>query len=129
MGIHPVPIIQPASENSDSRDSGGAQSSRRAPVRSDSGSAPEPETAGTQNISTLSEMPQDEVQVQRDNQANGEIVIRYMDHAGNLILQVPSEQVLNVTRSIDQDLEREQQVRLKAEQTVEGHQEGESGGH
>jgi hypothetical protein len=129
MSINSIPLIKPATEIADSRESGAAPSSRSAPEQPDLGSPPEEETASTQNIPSLSEMPKDEVEVQRDGQTNGEIVVRYMDHAGNLILQVPSEQVLNVSRGIDQDLEREQEVRAKSEGTVEGDEGGKSDGH
>jgi len=51
------------------------------------------------------EIAKDEVQVQRDSQAGGAIVIRYLDAHGNVVLQVPSSQVLELARSIRQDLE------------------------
>jgi len=63
-------------------------------------------------------MPQDEVEVQRDSAANDEIVIKYMDHSGNVILQVPSSQVLGVTRAIDQDFQREQRLRANTSAVV-----------
>ena len=37
--------------------------------------------------------------------AGGAIVIRYLDAHGNVVLQVPSSQVLELARSIRQDLE------------------------
>jgi hypothetical protein len=49
------------------------------------------------------EMPQDEVQVQQDGR-DGKIVIRYLDGSGNLILQIPSAQVLGLARAVDQAL-------------------------
>jgi uncharacterized FlaG/YvyC family protein len=53
------------------------------------------------------EMPRDEVQVQRVNGASGDIVIRYIDASGNLILQIPSSQVLGLARAIEQALEEQ----------------------
>jgi len=129
MSIHPVPIIPPATETAEARDSGRAPSSRPAPPRPDSGNAPDPEAASSQNNSPLSRMAEDEVEVQRDSQTNGEIVVRYVDHSGNVILQMPSAQVLNVTRAIDQDLEREQEVRAKEQITAESSRGGKSDGH
>jgi len=133
MSINPVPNLEPGGETSlASHDSREAQAPHPAPARKvqpDAGTSPEAEAASSAKVSSLAEMPKDEVEVQRDNQTNGEIVVRYMDHAGSLILQVPSEQILNLTRSIDRDLEREQEVRAKAETAVQGHPGGESDGH
>ena len=53
------------------------------------------------------QMPQDEVQVQRVNGAGGDIVIRYLDASGNLILQIPSSQVLGLARAVEQALEEQ----------------------
>ena len=52
--------------------------------------------------------------MQRDSQADDQIVVRYMDDKGNLILQVPSQQVLSVAHAIGQDLQREQKARTEA---------------
>jgi len=46
---------------------------------------------------------EDEVQVQRDS-STGAIVIKYLDQAGNVVLQVPSSQVLSLARAIEKDL-------------------------
>jgi hypothetical protein len=118
MSILPVSNIGPVPEIPDAR----SAARRSAPSVPDSGTPPDAEPARASNVSSLSEVPKDEVEVQRDSQNNGEIVVRYMDHAGNLILQMPSEQVLNVTRSIDEDLERERQSRAKLQEAVEGSQ-------
>jgi hypothetical protein len=131
MSINPVQNIEPA-PSFVTHNSPGAQSPTPAPprkVQPDSGTLPDPEPGESQTVSSLPEAAEDEVQVQRDSQNNGEIVVRYVDHAGNLILQVPTEQVLNVTRSIEADLERAQQSRAKVQGTVEGHQGGKSDGH
>jgi uncharacterized FlaG/YvyC family protein len=50
-------------------------------------------------------MSQDEVRVQRDSGVNSQIVIKYLDSKGNLILQIPSSQVLGLARAIEQALE------------------------
>jgi len=52
-------------------------------------------------------MPQDEVQVQRTNGASGDIVIRYLDAHGNLIVQIPSAQVLGLARAVERALEEQ----------------------
>lgn len=73
-----------------------------------SGRAPKQETAAVQDNSFTPKLHKGEVEVQRDMQSGGKIVVRYMDSSGDLILQIPTEQVLGIARAIDQDLEREQ---------------------
>jgi hypothetical protein len=58
------------------------------------------------------EMPQDEVQVQRDSQ--NQIVIKYLDGSGKVIFQVPSSQVLALQQAIEQALEDQAQRRSNA---------------
>ena len=91
------------------------------PAAPDPGAAPKQETHPAQNAPPPLELPQDEVQVQRDFQTNDDIVVRYMNHAGSLILQVPSTQILGLERAIDQDFQREAKARATAESAqVEG---------
>lgn len=81
--------------------------------------SPRPSVARVSNRSTpapSSDSPapetlQDEVQVQRGRETDGKIVIKYLDHSGNLILQIPSSQVLGLARAIDQALDQEQKIR------------------
>jgi len=73
-------------------------------------------------------MPQDEVQVQRDSGTNGDIVIKYMDHFGNVVLQIPSSQVLGVAHAIDQELAQEAKARAVASETPTGNG-GKNHGH
>jgi hypothetical protein len=127
MSILPVSITGSAAEIPASQGPVGAPGP--APGRHDSGTPPNPEPARPPNVSSLSEVGEDEVQVQRDSQNNGEIVVRYVDHSGNLILQMPTQQVLNVTRAIEEDLEREQQALAKVQGTIEGHEVGKSDGN
>ena len=69
----------------------------------DSGTPAKRENQGVQDAASAPEMPQDEVEVQREGKLNGEIVIKYLDRSGDVILQVPSPQVLNLDRSIAHD--------------------------
>jgi len=69
-----------------------------------SGTPSKAELAPSSDTLVLPEMRQDEVQVQRDA-SNGEIVIKYLDGHGDVILQVPSAQVLELAHSITNDLE------------------------
>ncbi len=84
------------------------------PAQPDSGNAPKPEVPTPPIVPASLEMPQDEVQVQRDSEINGEIVIKYLDHAGEVVLQVPSSQVLALQRAIGQDF----QAAAKARENV-----------
>jgi hypothetical protein len=125
MGINPVPTIEPAvgSPLSDANSHG-----NRPPVAGgdssspDKGNSAKSELEAEQTTATSLEMPQDEVQVQRDSENDGEIVIRYLDHAGNLIVQVPSSQMLGVTRAINQDFQQEAKAREKVAATLENNE-------
>lgn len=77
------------------------------------GSSPKQEAQIPQNVSESQQLPQDEVQVQRDPETT-EIVIKYLDRSGSVILQVPSSQVLGVAHAIEQDLAQEAKVRASA---------------
>lgn len=77
----------------------------------DSGNLPKQETRVPENAAASFEMPQDEVQVQRDSETNGVIVIKYLDHSGSVVLQVPSSQVLGMMRAIDQDFAEKAKAR------------------
>lgn len=63
--------------------------------------------------------------MQRDSQLQQELIVRYMDKAGNLILQVPSAQTLDLQRAIAAEFD---QPKSHASAEVI-HQEGESHGH
>ena len=51
-------------------------------------------------MSPASQLPEDEVQLQRDSGLQNELIVRYVDKTGNLILQVPAEQLLHFERAI-----------------------------
>jgi len=84
----------------------------------DPGTAPSQEIRVAQTVSTSPELPQDEVQVQRDSDADDEIVIKYVDHSGNLILQVPSSEVLGLARAIGEDFQQHAKARAASPETV-----------
>ena len=50
--------------------------------------------------------PQDQVQVARDTELRNELIFKYVDHAGNVIFQVPSNEALSVKRGIQQEFEQ-----------------------
>jgi len=58
------------------------------------------------------EWPPDEVQLQLDSQIRDQVIIKYTDKAtGDVVLQVPSAQVLDVARGIYGDFQKEARVR------------------
>jgi uncharacterized FlaG/YvyC family protein len=118
MSINPVQAISQIVEerlaNAKSR-----QQQPPAPVEvqttdPNAGRPPKADAQEKQNPSASAELPQDEVRVQRDSQTNDDVVVKYMDHSGDLILQVPSSQVLGVARAIDQDFRAEAKARAVA---------------
>lgn len=81
-------------------------------IQPGTGTQPKPEDLGGKNLPASAELPQDEVQVQRDSQIRDEVVIKYLDTAsGDLILQVPSAEVLSVDRGIYQEFQQQAKVR------------------
>jgi len=92
------------------------------------GTSPNQEARGSQNVPTSPEVAQDEVQVQRDSAADNEIVIKYVDHSGNVILQVPSSEVLGLARAISEDLQQEAKARAASSAQTDG-EGGKTHGH
>jgi hypothetical protein len=129
MSINPLPPIEPAVGTPAPDNPRATRSSPTAEAnsgQSDSGTYPKEKDRPAEHAAASSELPQDEVQVQRDSETNGEIVIRYLDHSGNLIVQMPSSQMLAVTRSIDQDF-RERAKDRENKATPEGEAGGNHG--
>jgi hypothetical protein len=94
----------------------------------DPGTSPSPEVHNPQNVPLSPQLPQDEVQVQRDSGADNEIVIKYVDHSGNVILQVPSSEVLGLARAISEDLQQEAKARAASSAQTDG-EGGKTHGH
>ena len=112
MSINPVPAVGNATNTS--LTTGGVRSShvrtsepQGASPQPNSGPEPRQEIRHRPQTSETFETAKDEVQVQRDNESNGQIVIRYLDHAGQVILQIPSSQILGLARAIERALEEQ----------------------
>ncbi len=90
-------------------------------VDSISGTNPKPEIANAQSETHSLETSRDVVQVQQDG-GDGKIVIRYLDGSGNVILQIPSSQLLGLSRAIGEALDEQAKIRSSAHSsgTVEG---------
>jgi hypothetical protein len=131
MRVNPVsfiPATETAGEQADSRlASIPKQGSGLGETSPEFGTDPKRDAHDPKNEPQPSEIGEDEVQVQRDSESNNEIVIKYVDRAGNLILQVPSSQVLGLARAIEQALAEQSTERENARQAAsEG---GKSRGH
>jgi len=116
MSINPVLGMEAAStqwaDGNPYRNGSAAANPRPAPP--DPGTSPKQEAHLSPSAPSLAELPQDEVQVQRDSGTNDEIVIRYVDRSGKLILQVPSSQVLGMARAIGQEMAQEAKIEANA---------------
>jgi hypothetical protein len=72
------------------------------PPGSSLGNGPEAETGATQSVAEPDLAPTEEVEMQRDP-PTGEPVYQFIDRrSGSLILQIPSEQMLNFIREVQQ---------------------------
>ncbi len=97
---------------------------RPASNKSDLEPRPTRESKPPQSEPVSFELPQDEVQVQRDPAGSGQIVIRYLDSKGNLILQVPSSQLLGLARSIQETLSAQAKSHAADDATEQGDTHG-----
>ena len=123
MSINPVPItssIDPtaAADAAVRKNSSPEPHPRTASASPDLGNKPKEEIRPAQSHRTSAPAQRDEVRVQRDEEANGQIVIKYMDAAGNLVLQIPSSQVLGLARAIEQALQEQAQEELRKSERV-----------
>ena len=131
MSINPVPVIGPAEWE---QATGSGQRTAQPPPSpgttdsTNAASRPAQQVRPAQSASASPELPADQVQLQRDSETDNQIVIKYVDHSGNLILQVPSSEVLGVSRSIDQDFARAEKARSNAVVTSAS-EGGQSHGH
>lgn len=135
MSINPVQaitqIVESSLANTSSRQTQPTPAEVQVQVENkepNSGTPPKSESQTSEKTSASAELPQDEVDVQRDSQTNGDVVVKYMDHSGNLILQVPSSQVLDVARAIDQDF-RAEEAKAREATTKPEDQGGNTHGH
>jgi hypothetical protein len=132
MSINPAQGIGPANEAQFAN----GEPRHQQPVPSSSEGAisaqPDPGITAEGNprpVTTSPEAQPDEVQVQQDSEIKDEIIIRYVNPAGNVILQIPSSQVLGVQRAIDQVFQQETKARASAGATPTGSKGGKTHGH
>lgn len=134
MSIYPVPGIGSATNPQSAEESvPPARKPASGPeikesAQANPGTPPKREIRISQSVSESPEMPQDAVEVHRDNET-ADIVIRYLDHSGNVILQVPSSEVLSVAHSIDLDFQKQARERAGTGETTAASEGGEIHGH
>ncbi len=112
MSINPVSVIGSVSDRS--AEAAQPRPAERISARAgenvaaaDSGHTPKQNAPRRAEPSVSDQIPEDEVEVQQDNQTNGRIVIKYKDHTGHVILQVPTAQLLNLARAIYEQFQRD----------------------
>jgi hypothetical protein len=94
------------------------------PSPSESGRVHGAEVQAPKNDPPPSQLPEDEVQLQRDSQLQEELIVRYMDKSGNLILQVPSAQTLDFQRAIAAEFDQAQSRASNKSIDLEGESRG-----
>ncbi|MFZ1158399.1 MAG: hypothetical protein WAO10_11495 [Candidatus Sulfotelmatobacter sp.] len=124
MSIGPVQNLGPVTEAPSAKVSPPVERSQTTASQHDpaeeiaqpeTGTLPKQKELGVKNLSSPAQLPQDEVQVQRDSQIKDEVIIKYLNTAtGDLILQVPSAEVLSVDRGIYQEFQQQAKVRENA---------------
>jgi len=111
QAVGPEAAVQPAETNPRPLAAHGGTVPVPGSSQPESGNAPKQEASVSPNPASSSELPQDEVQVQRDSQTNGDIVVKYLDHSGNVIVQIPSTELLGLARAINEDFQRQAKAR------------------
>ena len=71
------------------------------------------ETASPPSSAPASTIPEDEVELQHDPELKSDFIVKYLDASGRLVLQVPSEQMLDVERGIAEELQQSQWLQEK----------------
>jgi len=117
MSINPVPAIGPASEVPASEIPPRAQqpksdplseSAKKPETRPDTGTVSKQDSSFARTAPIPSEFPEDEVQLQQDPEIKDQVIIKYLDKAnGEVVLQVPSAQVLAVDRGIRAEFQKQ----------------------
>jgi hypothetical protein len=135
MSIAPVNNLEPVtafqSNEGDARPTPAVRTPEKtippASVGGESSPATAPAVYGPSEIAQLG-TEQDEVQLQRDAEDNNQILVRYVDQkTGDLVLQIPSNQVLSVARGIYEEMQQEARARNSA--GISGRDEGLENGH
>ena len=128
MSIGPVDRFPPAksvqaadtsvgSGRAEARPESGAVEETPQPV---SGTLPKQESSVAENVPSTYELPQNEVEVHQDPETKDQIIIQYLDHAKNVILQVPSNEEPSVERGIAREFQTAAKLRQSASTAAVG---------
>jgi hypothetical protein len=98
------------------------------PGQTVSGNLPGQQPPVEENSSPTDELPQDVVEVHQDSEVKNQIIVEYLDRAKNVILQIPSDEELNVEHGIAQELEQAAKVRATQATTAAASEGGKSHG-
>ena len=79
-----------------------AASKTSEPTQAVSGTLSKAESSAAKVVPTIYELPEDVVEVHQDPDIKDQVIIQYLDKAKNVVLQVPSNQELDVERGIAQ---------------------------
>ncbi len=119
MSIAPVtsvPAVKSVSPQGVSLGSGLSQTRAQSvatepPAQPVSGAVPKPELRAAKNTPAVYELPRDVVEVHQDPENKGQVIIQYLDHAGNVVVQVPSAQELSVEHGIAEEFQQAAKLR------------------
>lgn len=132
MSISPAisfnPVIEDLSSSTQSQQNSSRPHSQGIASSAESGKVSNAEVETPKSSPAPPQVPEDEVQLQRDSELENEVIVRYVDKAGNLILQVPGAQMLNLERAIAAEF-HQPKSQAAAEASKETGQSGESHGH
>ena len=120
MSIGPLPALPAEISSKLANAEAGAPSF---PPRSGTGSSPAPGEEGTGTVPNQEDAdsreslkvdasPQDVVEVHQDSEVKDQLIVEYLDQARNVILQVPSDEELNVERGIAEELQQAAKQRI-----------------
>ena len=93
-----------------------------------SGALPKQKTTVAKKVPVTYELPEDVVEVHQDPEVKDQIIIQYLDHAKNVILQVPSDQELSVERGIAKETQEAAKQRAGKATAAAGSEGGETHG-
>jgi len=93
-----------------------------------SGALPKQKTTVAKKVPVTYELPEDVVEVHQDPEVKDQIIIQYLDHAKNVILQVPSDQELSVERGIAEETQEAAKQRARKATAAAGSEGGETHG-
>ncbi len=130
MSIAPVQSFPPVASEQEQNQRLGTSQSQVAPAEPQtvSESLPKQEPSTARTVPSTYELAQDVVEVHQDPEIKDQIIIQYLDHAKNVVLQVPSNQELSVERGIAQDFQDAAKLRATAASATAGSEGGTSHG-